>query len=145
MVGSYCNCHQTLPIQTVLCFLIVQVTNKFDDVYFKKSPTNIHEDHYHAGAHVKVWLQTLHYGKHERNFVLKFLLPWGPMLTKTKKQEVHGIGALLDNCSWYNKWRFSADFTCIKNSLLQTKPFENLGLTLTVPHHQCINFRSSTP
>ena len=63
-----------------------------------------------------------HYGKHElvreKLFCNFCSHAWCPMLMKTKKQEVHGIGALLDNCSWYDEWQFSADFTCIKNSLL---------------------------
>ncbi len=38
-------------------------------------------------------------------------------------------GELLDNCSWYDKWQFSADISNI--SLLQIKAIENLGSTVT--------------
>ncbi len=47
-------------------------------------------------------------------------------------------GVWLDNCSWYDKWQFSADL--YKNSLLQTKQLKSWVSTHTVrvPHHASI-------
>ncbi len=48
------------------------------------------------------------------------------------------LGFLVDNCSWYEKWQFSAD---IYQKLLQTKTLKIFN-SHTVPQHSCINFRS---
>ncbi len=59
------------------------------------------------------------------------------------------LGALLDSCSWDDIGNFLQ--TCIKKSLLQTKPIEiGLNITgnvvLTLNSQACMNFRSySTP
>ena len=59
------------------------------------------------------------------------------------------LGALLDNCSWYDNGNFLQ--TCIKNTLLQTKSIEILTLTqyLTMrvsilDHFQHLNFDLSS-
>ncbi len=48
----------------------------------------------------------------QRKCHLKFFVPYGPILTKTKKKfnkRSIDLGALRDTCNWCDKWQFSTD------------------------------------
>ncbi len=141
---SYCNCHRLLCIEyhcgmDNICNLIEQFEKKFFETPWKIEDIFFVSALFKAHNYIRLWPVDR----------IAAIPSWEEL--GSESTDIHvlaannrsmDLGDLLENCSWYDKWQFSADLYkkthCFRPKQLKSWVTCN---SHTVPRHACANFR----